>query len=252
MGRKKTNRKQGAPFIEIPPVKKFCPLCKGGDGNNKEIYGTREDALRAAEHIGRERGVRLKVYRCAHGNGWHLTKGNNDYGINGGSADMPQNDCFPRSSAYNSRVKWEFVEDDDAICGVETVSALRLRSLPEPPNKKPVTKIECGTGSGGISFNGIVAEIVKTVSIEKIFKINLDNPIPASLAKVFLDDEHQQMTVHVKSGGQVKSYTVLVKKALLQKHHIKTGDGVSVYAAVKRINSRSVWHCVSITRLPAV
>jgi hypothetical protein len=250
MGRKKTNRKQGAPFIESLPVRKFCPLCKGSDGNNKEIYDTREDALRTAEHIGRERGVRLKVYQCVSGNGWHLTKGADDSGITGGSMNMPQKDWFPRSSAYNSRVKWEFVEDGEVTDGA--VRNAHYKSLPEPRDKKPVTRIECGTGSGGVSFEGVVVEIVKTVSIEKIFNINLDNPIPARLAKVFLDDEHWQITVHAKNGGgQVKSYTALVKKTSLQEQKIKIGDGVSVSAVIKRINNRSVWRCVSITRSPA-
>ncbi|MDR1257098.1 MAG: hypothetical protein LBJ86_05070 [Spirochaetaceae bacterium] len=248
MGRKKTNRKQGAEFIKTLPVRKFCPCCKGGDGNSKEIYDTREDALQTAEHIGRERGVSLKVYQCGSGNGWHLTKGNDDSGINDDSMNMPQKDYFPRYSAYNSRVKWELVDDDAVTRGMETVSAVRSKSPPEQPDNTQAIRVECGTGSDGISFSGVVVEIVKNISIEKIFNINLDNPIPASLAKVFLDDEHQQITVHAKSGGRAKSFTALVKKTALQKHNIKIGDSVSIAAAVKRINRKSVWHCVSITR----
>lgn len=51
-----------------------CPLCRGADGKLKEAYTTERDALRRAGHLRKEQGVKLKVYECEHGNGWHLTK----------------------------------------------------------------------------------------------------------------------------------------------------------------------------------
>ncbi len=52
-----------------------CPICRGADGMLKESYTTERDALRRAGILRKENGVKLKVYECEHGNGWHLTKG---------------------------------------------------------------------------------------------------------------------------------------------------------------------------------
>ncbi len=53
---------------------KTCTICRGADGTLKESYATERDALRRAGHLRKEQGVKLKVYECEHGNGWHLTK----------------------------------------------------------------------------------------------------------------------------------------------------------------------------------
>jgi hypothetical protein len=246
MGRKKANKKQGAAFI--PPARKICPCCKGADGTHKEIYDTREDALQRAEYIRIERGVRLKVYQCGAGNGWHLTKNSDASDLNVGSIDVTQNNCFPRSSAFNSTVEWEVIDNASNVYVTGAVKNTAGKSLRKTPDKNTVTRIECGNGSSNISLNGVVVEIIESINIEKIFNINLDNQIPAKLAKVFSDDEHQQITVHVKSGGgQIKSYTALVKKIFLKKHKIKKGSSVNISALVKSINNKSVWYCISIT-----
>ncbi len=51
-----------------------CTICRGADGQLKESYATERDALRRAGHLRKEMGVKLQVYECEHGNGWHLTK----------------------------------------------------------------------------------------------------------------------------------------------------------------------------------
>jgi hypothetical protein len=250
MGRKKVNKKQEARFIGIPLAKKICPCCKGSDGTHKEIYDTREDALQRAEYIRSERGVRLKVYQCSAGNGWHLTKDSDDSDINSESMNIPQNNYFPRSSVFNSKVEWEVIHDDAPnvySTGIVVKDTVK-KSLQKTSDRNTVTKVECKSGDSNISLNGVVVEIIENINLERIFNINLNNPIPAKLAKVFLDDEHQQITVHVKSGRQIKSYTALVKKIFLQKHKIKKGNNVNISIAVKSINNKSVWHCVSITR----
>jgi hypothetical protein len=54
---------------------KTCPICRGSDGKLKESYASEKDALRRAGHLRQEQGVKLRVYECEHGHGWHLTKG---------------------------------------------------------------------------------------------------------------------------------------------------------------------------------
>lgn len=51
-----------------------CTTCRGTDGKLKESYTTERDALRRAGLLRKEMGVKLHVYECEHGNGWHLTK----------------------------------------------------------------------------------------------------------------------------------------------------------------------------------
>jgi hypothetical protein len=186
-----------------------------------------------------------------------LTKDTDDSGTNGSSAAISQNDGFPRYSAYNSKVAWEFVEDGRAY-GESATTEIRSKNLRRTPDYKSIKRIE--GGSDNVSLCGVIAEMIPNASIEKIFNINLDNPISASLAKVFLDEEHRQITVHVKIPGgvnagdknagsvSVKSYTALVKKTLLQKQKIKKGDSVNFSAVIKSINNKNVWHCVDITR----
>jgi hypothetical protein len=53
---------------------KICIYCLDSKGMSKELYETREDAERRAEIIANEQEIKLKVYKCPHQNGWHLTK----------------------------------------------------------------------------------------------------------------------------------------------------------------------------------
>ncbi len=54
-----------------------CNTCRSADGQLKEAYLSERDALRRAGLLRKEQGVKLQVYKCEHGNGWHLTKGLN-------------------------------------------------------------------------------------------------------------------------------------------------------------------------------
>lgn len=54
---------------------KICGYCTDGDGNSKQLYFSREGAMKRAKIIANERGLHLELYRCPHEDGWHLTKG---------------------------------------------------------------------------------------------------------------------------------------------------------------------------------
>lgn len=52
-----------------------CPYCTGKDGNHKMSYNSREEAERVADNSCSSRYEHeLRVYKCPHGHGWHLTK----------------------------------------------------------------------------------------------------------------------------------------------------------------------------------
>ncbi len=51
-----------------------CSVCTGADGSTKDSYQSKAQAKRRSEIINEEHGIRLYVYQCDHGNGWHLTK----------------------------------------------------------------------------------------------------------------------------------------------------------------------------------
>jgi hypothetical protein len=254
MGRKPAKTKIAAALFETRSARKICPRCTGGDGENKEIYDTAEDARRTAQHIKAERGIQLKIYQCEFGNGWHLTKDNDYCEINGGKKHALQDIGIPLRSAYYSGIRWEYVDgDSDERAAAERAPALDtvenvFRCSRKLPREKPAIKAEAGMSGKNISITGVVVEIIKNISIEKIFNINLQNILAAKAAKIFLDDEYQQITVLVKSGaGQRKSYTALVKKTLMQKRKIIKGDTVSIAVIGECINGKNIWRCLSMS-----
>jgi len=53
---------------------KTCSECLDGKGRSKEGYKTKKGATQRAGILLNEMRVKLQVYKCPHGNGWHLTK----------------------------------------------------------------------------------------------------------------------------------------------------------------------------------
>jgi len=53
---------------------KKCDCGVGEDGANKNIYDSAQEALLYADVTLKEEGIRLRVYKCPHGFGWHRTK----------------------------------------------------------------------------------------------------------------------------------------------------------------------------------
>ena len=51
-----------------------CMHCTGSDGILKDTYITKKDAIKRSNILYDEKGINLKVYRCSHSDGWHLTK----------------------------------------------------------------------------------------------------------------------------------------------------------------------------------
>jgi hypothetical protein len=52
-----------------------CSFCRDHNGHAKDLYASENAAKKRAEIIFRERGIRLKVYRCPSQTGWHLSSG---------------------------------------------------------------------------------------------------------------------------------------------------------------------------------
>ncbi|MGY0562643.1 MAG: hypothetical protein ACW7DR_16430 [Paraglaciecola chathamensis] len=51
-----------------------CHHCTSGDGRPKQLYATHDAAEKRADCLWQENRVQLKVYKCPHQHGWHLTK----------------------------------------------------------------------------------------------------------------------------------------------------------------------------------
>ncbi len=54
---------------------KACKHCRGVNGEPKQAYNSKSDADKRARILSDEQGVHLRVYKCKHGSGWHLTRG---------------------------------------------------------------------------------------------------------------------------------------------------------------------------------
>lgn len=204
--------------------------------------------MSAVEYIKKTRGPLLKVYECPYETGWHLTKDSAEYDTENRTRRMLQNNDIPLSSRYDGKVKWEYVEEKTAEDPGASIKKPVLSKVPPDKPVKPIVRIDAKKGCRNISLEGRVVEIVKNISIENIFKIDLDNLFSASLAKDFLDDEYRQITVHAvrRGANRIDSYTALVKKALMQKHKIKKDDEVNIVVSGKCINNKTVWYCDSV------
>lgn len=55
-------------------TQKKCDCCMGRDGFNKNIYDSEQEALLNADVTLKVEGIRLRVYKCPYGFGWHRTK----------------------------------------------------------------------------------------------------------------------------------------------------------------------------------
>ncbi len=54
-----------------------CGSCISSSGEYKDLYSKEEFAKQRARIIHKEQGVRLSLYSCPSGEGWHLTKNAN-------------------------------------------------------------------------------------------------------------------------------------------------------------------------------
>ncbi len=55
------------------PSGRCCCSCTGADGSPKRSYTSEAEAKSTAAFIEDKRNVRLRVYACPWGDGWHLT-----------------------------------------------------------------------------------------------------------------------------------------------------------------------------------
>ena len=63
-------------YWHLTPVntRRQCMFCTDSALFLKDIYNTKEEAQRTADHLRKEKKVQLTPYKCPHGSGWHLTK----------------------------------------------------------------------------------------------------------------------------------------------------------------------------------
>ncbi len=54
---------------------RICMYCTDSALFQKDLYATQLEAEGMARMIGKEKRIRLYAYKCPHGSGWHLTKG---------------------------------------------------------------------------------------------------------------------------------------------------------------------------------
>jgi|GEM_PF-1317352 len=60
--------------LKAENTRRKCMFCTDSALFLKDIYSTREEAQRTADHLRKEKKVMLLPYKCPHGSGWHLTK----------------------------------------------------------------------------------------------------------------------------------------------------------------------------------
>ncbi len=60
---------------KVESTRRRCMFCTDSALFLKDIYASREEAMKTAEWLRREKKIQLFPYKCPHSHGWHLTKG---------------------------------------------------------------------------------------------------------------------------------------------------------------------------------
>ena len=225
-----------------------CTYCRGKDGKDKDIYETFQYAFDTAKFVEENRGIFLNVYKCPHGNGWHLTKKNASTEIIERKDDIFKNNEIPLKS---SNGVWEFIKDEtiDNIVDEYELDEIQINQRKEIIYQIPIIKVECIQNNEIIEINGKIMEIKENVNIGNIFKINIENFFCISLLKNILDGIVDQITIYVenKNSNQFESYTILVKRDLLERR-IKKGTQIKVNIFSKSINNIQMWCCKKVIK----
>ncbi len=226
-----------ADFGKILSLRK-CKYCRGKDGKEKDVYEDSQSARDMANFIEKDRGIYLSVYKCPHDNGWHLTKNNAVSANTDRKETLFSSNDIPLKSFDGL---WEYCGNEDVF---EEETIIRGK---KPRQKKPIVKIECKQAAQK-TVTGKIMEITKNIDIEKLFKINVFSIFYAGVLKNSLDGIIDQITVYVenKANAQLESYTILVKRELMNKNKINKGNLITLNVIGKTINNSSRWYCNEI------
>lgn len=244
----KRNTTQTVYTQEISPQLKKCEFCKGKDGKEKDIYETLQSAIETAKFLEVEREVYLNPYACPFGNGYHLTKNNASSKITERQETIFKNNDIPVSGK-----SWEFISAENSEKKEEIIEYFTNRNNATQVNNNkdiPIKKIVPDMNKDKIKISGIVMEIVNKIDIGKIFNLDLDNLFCFSLIKDFYNPEMCQMTIFVDDAitNQINSYTILIKKEMLEKNHIKKNNYVQLNIMQKSINAINIWYCEKLQK----
>ena len=218
--------------------------CTGEDGRRKELYGTFQSAYDRANYIEGSRGEYLDVYPCPHGCGFHLTKKNAASGIDERREAVFQSNNIPLQSANGI---WELVKSEDSDTNLNEYNPDEKIPMRRKNNRPvPIAKVKCKPTDCISGLTGTVMEIIHDVDTGKIFDINPQNVICASLIKhAMLDGILYQITIHADNAksNRKDSYTILVKKDLLKNIRLAKGMKIKLDIMGKSLNNIAIWYC---------
>ena len=250
VGNKEKSKKSPQSFSDVMLHVRKCPCCQGKDGKAKDVYETLQSALDTAQYIEKDRYIYLNVYKCPHGNGWHLTKNNASSEIIERQEAIFQNNSIPLKSSDGS---WEYIREEpdtnNTNNGIDTNYSNKIISKQKQKNNQPlpIIKVECEPGIH-LTLHGKVIEIIENINIEKIFGIDIENVFFANMTNNIFDGIMSQITIYVenKEKSQQESYTILIKKKLLKKNKIIKGHHIKITIIGKSINNIKRWCSHSI------
>jgi hypothetical protein len=219
-----------------------CEYCRGKDGKEKDVYESFQAAFEAAKYIEKDRKIYLDVYRCPHGNGWHLTKNKMASEIIERKEMLFQNNDIPLRSSDGS---WEYIKDMTRENETEKEKNNTMNIMKNKNTRKdvPIKKRECQSEGMTRELSGKIMEFIKNVNIERMFKINLQNVFCANMIKNILDGVVNQITIYAENNNQIESYTILIMDRLLQSNKIVKCKEIKLNITGKSINGINTWCC---------
>jgi hypothetical protein len=231
--------------IDYMPHLRKCEYCRGKDGKEKDVYETFQSAFDTAKYIEEYRKIFLNVYQCPHGNGWHLTKNNASSDIIERKEILFQNNNIPLKSSDGS---WEYIKDMTNEIEEKEYNEGNIIKNRNTRKDIPIKKIECQSELTIKELSGKIMEFIKNVSIEKIFKINLQNVFCAHMIKNILEGVVNQITIYVENNNQFESYTILIMDRLLENNKIVRGNEIKLNIIGKSINGINMWCCNKVIK----
>jgi hypothetical protein len=113
----------------------------------------------------------------------------------------------------------------------------------------PIKEMGCQSEVVVKELSEKIINFIKSVNIEKGFKINLQNILCANIVKNTLDDIVNKITIYPEKNNQFESYTILIMDRLLKGNKIIRRKEITLNIIGKSINGINMWCCNDAMKL---
>jgi hypothetical protein len=217
--------------------------CEQKKCDGKTIYETELEAYKAGKNAEKKYGKYFRVQpQCEKCGNWHLTSATDC------SIEEQKEEIYRRAN----KVPWDCSTEKDNKRDLENDYEMdkkftrkhQQKENQAKPIENPTESVKPTVGSK-LTISGEVDVIIDNVSIEKKFgKIGENTILSNSIKKYDLGGVINQITVNVQNNeNKKKSYTILVKKGLIESNKISIKSNIELSIEGIKIMNKEFWHC---------